>query len=112
MRKFFAVIVCIGTVLFVQGCATDRPVGVIFTDSSYDVQALDGNLQGLKMGTAVAESYFGLVGIGDCSINTAAKNGGIKEIKIVDKNCYSVLGYTKITTKVYGTIEQKKDEKK
>ncbi len=114
-KKAFVCVFCaLGAALLAGGCASaDKPLGVIFTDSSFNEQATGAELSQLKLGISVAESYFGLVGIGDCSIDTAAKNAGITEIKYVDKACYTIFGYTKITTKVYGSSpERGKDEDK
>ena len=104
MMRSTVVFLCLSAVLVsAGGCTSGRPVGVIYTNSSYDVHGLEGDLSDLKIGTSVGESYFGLFGFGDCSIATAAKNAGIKNIRIVDQDCKTVFGYTTITTKVYGT---------
>lgn len=104
MMRSVVVFFCLSMLLVsASGCMSGRPVGVIYTDSSYELQGLEGDLSNLKMGTSVGESYFGLFGFGDCSIATAAKNAGIKRIRIVDQDCKNVFGYTTITTKVYGT---------
>ena len=54
-----------------------------------------------KVGTAKATSILGMVA--DCSIKTAAANGGIKTIKYVDYDTKNTLGiYGEYTTTVYG----------
>ena len=63
----------------------------------------DGGMTYSKVGTAKATSILGMVATGDCSIKTAAANGGIKTIKYVDYDAKNILGiYGKYTTTVYG----------
>jgi hypothetical protein len=47
-------------------------------------------------------SAFGLVAWGDCSIETAAKAGGITQIRHIDYQSKNVLGYQEFTTIVKG----------
>jgi hypothetical protein len=104
IRNSLILAVCAAFItLFTTGCATgDRPIAGIYTNSSYDIQGTTGPLANLKVGTAEAKNYFGLVGLGDCSIDTATKNGGIKDIKYIDRSLMTILGFSTITTKVYG----------
>lgn len=56
-----------------------------------------------KVGTAVCKTYFGLVALGDCSIRTAAKNGGITDVGSVSSKHKNILGvYAEYTTVVTG----------
>ena len=56
-----------------------------------------------KVGVAECTSILALVATGDASIEAAAKNGNIKEIKYVDWHVENILGvYGKYTTTVYG----------
>lgn len=56
-----------------------------------------------KTGLAMVENYLGLISIGDCSIETAAKQGGIKTIEYADYEYFNVLGvYQKFTIKLHG----------
>ena len=103
IKNSLIIVVCaVFIALFATGCATDRPIGGIYTESSYDIQGTSGQLANLKVGTAEAKSYFGVVGLGDCSIDAATKNGGIKDIKYIDRSLKTLLGFSTITTKVYG----------
>ncbi len=57
----------------------------------------------VEKGEATCTSILALVAIGDCSIETAAKNGRIQSIKAVDTKAFSVLGiYSTYTTIVSG----------
>ncbi len=87
---------------FATGCVSDRPLGTIYTESTYDVQGNSGQLANLKVGTAEAKCYFGVVGLGDCSIDAATKNGDIKDVKYIDRSVKNLFGFSTITTKVYG----------
>lgn len=61
------------------------------------------NVRGSKMGTSKANSYLGLIAIGDASVDTAAKNAGITRISHVDSKKTSILGIVNTTvTIVYG----------
>ena len=56
-----------------------------------------------KAGSAKCKSYLGLVAVGDCSIEAAARAAGITEIHHVDYETLSVLGiYAEFVTIVYG----------
>ncbi len=88
-----------------SGCASILPVGVVYTDVSNPIDHAigDGSLAGLKKGESESKSYFGLIAVGDGSINAAAKNGRITRIKYVERKVNSVLGVVgTYTTVVYG----------
>jgi len=55
-----------------------------------------------KTGTAVCKNFFFLIGVGDCSVRTAMKNGGIKSLAGYDVHRENVLGFQTITTKAWG----------
>ena len=56
-----------------------------------------------KRGEASTSNILGLVAWGDASVETAARNGGIKEIQAADYEFMSVLGvYSSYTTIVLG----------
>lgn len=58
---------------------------------------------GNKVGEAECKSYIALIATGDCSVATAAKNGGIQSIGTVEHRAFNVLGvYTVYTTRVIG----------
>lgn len=90
--------------VLVSGCATAYPIGSLYTDLSLPTsvgQAEDTSYS--KVGKATCNSYFALIATGDCSIETAAKNGGISKIKFVDYKANNILGVIgEYTTVVYG----------
>lgn len=79
------------------------PPGMLYSEISApaDVDATGAEL-GSKVGRATSESYFGLVAMGDCSIEAAAANGGIERIDHVDYEFYNLLGLQRFTTVVIG----------
>lgn len=87
-------------VALMSSCATigtPAGIGVFYTD----VQAAGtatSNALGEKVGTSKATNILGLFSTGDASIQTAAKNAGIKKISHVDQNYKSFLG-------IFGTYE-------
>lgn len=89
---------------FAGARANDPVMGFIFKD----VQAPTPNNVGnggkiSKTGTATCTEILGWVATGDCSVATAAKNGGIQRIGTVEHKALNVFGvYTVYTTRVTG----------
>lgn len=101
MKKILIVMALLGLVM--GGCATYQPLGVIYTDVKGPMAVGDGPVSYSKVGIAEAQSVIGLIATGDCSIKTAAQNGGIKKIKYVDYHVNNILGVIgRYTTTVYG----------
>lgn len=78
--------------------------GCLFADVSAPMD-LDVEKSGLgtKSGEAKSKNVLGLISTGDCSIQTAAKNGGITDIRHVDYKFTNILGvYAEFTTVVHG----------
>jgi len=92
----------LGLAFLLSGCAASAPVGALYTDVKVPVTAT-ANAQGAKTGTAICTSILGLVATGDCSVEAAAKNGGINKVFTVDSKNLSYLGvYATFTTTVTG----------
>jgi hypothetical protein len=101
MKKLFVLILGI---VFLTGCAVVKsPVtGLIYSDVKAPF-AVTSNTGADKVGTAQAKSILGIVGIGDASIETAAKSAGITRIHHVDEHITGILGiYATYTVVVYG----------
>lgn len=72
--------------------------GVIYTGSKYPQSVanngqnteLETDLSQLKQGKATAGSFFGLVEVGNASIDKATKNAGITKIHYIDTNMQKV----------------------
>jgi hypothetical protein len=61
------------------------PIGVIFSDIGSPVDiTFAGTMIGDQQGTARAYSILYLFAFGDCSVDAATRNGGIKEVHQID----------------------------
>ena len=96
-------------VLCVTGCSIVAPVvppqGLLYSQTKAPISTDFANTPvGSKQGQASASCVLGLIATGDCSIQTAAQEGGIKTITHADYEFMSVLGsvYSKTTVIVYG----------
>ena len=103
MKKVKLIVAMIALCGFVLGgCATYLPGGSIYTGVQGPIGTAAGNVKYSKVGKASAKSVLGFVAFGDCSIQTAVKNGGIKKIKYIDWDVDNILGIGTYTTTVYG----------
>ncbi len=60
-------------------------------------------VEGLRYGEASAINILGLIAIGDCGIQAAAKEGNIGTVEFADYTNFNVLGiFQKTTVTVYG----------
>lgn len=84
------------------GCAVMAPLnGSLYTEVTAPV-AVGPATGSSKVGEAKATSIVG-VALGDCSIETAMKNGGITKIHHVSSKLKNILGvYAEYITVVYG----------
>lgn len=102
MIALFIMSIFVGSLLV--GCMPVKsPVmGVLFTDVKAN-DSVTSNAVSKKTGTAKCIAVLGLVAVGDCSIESAMKNGGITKIHHVDYNAKNFLGiYAEYTVDVYG----------
>lgn len=86
--------------LLMSACAYS-PTAALVSMPKTPVSATSAT-QVTKEGEAVCWNILGIAAYGDCSIETAKKNGGIKEVVSVDQDNFSVLGLfykTKIIVK-------------
>ncbi len=109
MRKSVALsaVLCLSMVLL-AGCYTAPvvpPVGGIYSDYSAPLTA-DFNGQDAqpdKTGQASSASVLGLFAWGDCSVHTAAEQGGLYSVSYCDYHYKNVLGiYQKFTVIAHG----------
>ena len=81
-------------------------MGLFYTDATYPITATGINSQDfttMKKGTASTNNILFLVEIGDASIDTAAKNGNIKQISHIDIQEKSVfISWRGVKVIVYG----------
>jgi hypothetical protein len=84
------------------GFVADGPFGWALTKSKTPV-TVGSAKTGPKQGKACIHAYFGLLSVGDASIEAAMKPAGIKEIYAVHNENLSILGtYTRQCTVVSG----------
>ena len=100
--KIMATATITATVLMTTGCLRapfQPPVGSAYTDytAPLGVEVTDTKI-GPKTGQAKTTSILGLVAFGDASIQTAAKNGGLKKVYHADYKYFNVLGIIQETT--------------
>lgn len=105
MKKIVKSIFAVAIAMSLASCGALGSVagsGALYTDIAQG-EMVTSNSLGSKVGTAVANSYCGLVAIGDASVQTAARSAGIKKISHVDSKKSSILGIINThTTVVYG----------
>lgn len=102
MKKLF---VLLTTFALLGGCATAMsPVnGALYTNVKAPLTATPAPEQAQRVGRASVRSILGLIASGDASINTAARNGGIREIHYVDYEAQNFFGIlSEFTVVVYG----------
>ncbi len=85
------------------GAYAPSPVtGFLFTDVKGNAMVTSNSL-GSKVGSAEASSILGIIGTGDVSVQTIAKNANISKISHVDYHTKNILGiYATHTVFVYG----------
>ena len=103
MKTLLRLLVVLVLVSLVSGCAMVQApvVGILFTDVSAPLVATSETAHS-KVGVSKCNAIIGIA-TGDCSIEAAMKNGGIRKIQHVDYHVKSYLGlYAECTTTVYG----------
>ncbi len=92
MLKKIASTVVLSSVVFLGGCAMQPTHATVYSNatSPYMVTSAEA---GSKVGeSGTCKNLLGIIATGDCSIATAAKNGGIKTVSTVDWKGTNVLG--------------------
>jgi TRL-like protein family len=104
MKKMSFLVVCAAfLVILGAGCASPIPVGAIYANVKMPHSTTNLKTKTrLKMGSAESEAYFGIVAVGDSSIETAMKNGKIKKVHHVDWRVKNICGVARYKVIVYG----------
>lgn len=98
MRKLILALGLGGSMAFFAGCSVAGTApGVIYTGNITPGIATSAS-GALKEGSATCKNILGLVALGDCSIDTAAKAGGISQIRSVDSKNFGILGLYSTST--------------
>ncbi|MCB1169454.1 MAG: TRL-like family protein [Leptospiraceae bacterium] len=101
MRKL-SILILFVSMFAIGNCASGGfgPTGFIFTSTKIGVHGTSPN--GAKSGEACAQSFLGLVAIGDASVSAAAAAGGITAVQSIDIEVFSLLVYGQACTVVRG----------
>ena len=75
MKRFWFVI-ALGAVGMLMSCATMIPIGGLYTGAKFPMMVTSNGNTSSKTGEAQCISILTLIAVGDCSIETAKKNGG------------------------------------
>jgi len=103
MKQRLPLLMFLVGVALLSGCATTMPVGALYTEVQLPITATEASGSGSKVGTATCTSILSLLATGDCSINAAAKSGGITKIHHVDWQARNILGlYGEYHVSVHG----------
>lgn len=103
MRKALVLLLLLGGVVGLSGCATAVPAGTLYYGAELPVDAESVEGEATKKGTSTCNSYLFMFAVGDCTIQTAKENGNIDKIHHVDwdsSNVLGLIGTYKVT--VYG----------
>jgi hypothetical protein len=114
VRAGLYLVVVLAAAVLLTGCAAGLSSGLVVTPmpmlfADYKVpcnriQAPEGEVgSASKVGEAEAINVLGVVAVGDASIQSAMKSGGITKIHHVDCHVYSIMGiFCQVTMLVYG----------
>ncbi|MDD7472795.1 MAG: TRL-like family protein [Bdellovibrionota bacterium] len=87
MKKLLLVLI-----LILAGCATSAPMGMVYTEVKLPVNVTSNGQAYARTGVAECKSILGLVAFGDCSIESAKKQGGVSRVYHVDWEARNILG--------------------
>jgi hypothetical protein len=96
--KKLGFVFAVWAILMLMGCATVIPIGTMYTEAKFPMFATSNGGTGSKVGESECTSMFALIATGDCSIETAKRNGGITKVYTVDGDVKNILG-------IYGTYK-------
>ncbi len=91
MRPVLNLLVVSVCVLGLAGCVYAPINGVIWNDVKWGDTATSAP-SGSNIGSACAEQWFWVVGIGDASVEAAKANGNVSTVSSVDHTTTSLLG--------------------
>ena len=92
MKNKLKMLCVAGAVMTLTGCAYSMPIGAFYTDVELPISATAASSSSPKRGEASCVSYVSVYLKGDCSIETAKKNGKITTVTSVDWHYDSILG--------------------
>ena len=99
MKKFFLVL---AVVLFGAASANAEFLGGFIYNGATTPGGGYTNAAASKQGTSTCKNIWYIVSVGDCSVRTAMKNGGIRTLSGYDVHRENILGFQTITVKAWG----------
>jgi hypothetical protein len=98
----------LGLAMGLSACAafTGPGGGLLYTEAklpSHDLEVNSETTLAAKTGSATCTNILGLIATGDCSVETAKKNGGISRVSSAQWDVKNILGiYAEYHLKVLG----------
>lgn len=107
MRKVSLALGLAGFAMLLGGCYTAPimpPMGAITSISApLSAEYSPETTVSTRSGRASTFAVLGLVSVGDCSIEAAARDGGLRQVNHADYSYLNILGiWQRFTVKVYG----------
>lgn len=90
--KTKTMLAALATTGILAGCATNVPVGMVYTGVTLPANATSNTGTPSKIGVAECNSVLSLFAYGDCSFDAAKKNGGITKVNHADWKAENILG--------------------
>ena len=86
MKQILALLSILFVAVFISGCSSVMPMGVLHTKTTLPMQVNtpDSIPKDAKIGTSKSTSYFGLILKGDAGIHKAMENGDLTKVYYVD----------------------------
>ena len=102
MRKNEKIFTAMGVLaLLSMPAMASELIGFIYQDTTHQLLGSSA-VAPAKTSVATCTQYFGVVALGNCSIKKAMANGKINALPYADQQTKNILGYKKVTTRVYG----------
>lgn len=103
MKKFLGLMLfVVALAVSIQTAKANEPIFGFIYKNTTEAGSGFSNAAVSKKGTATCRSFFGVVGLGNCSINEAAKEGKIKNVTYYDVHTRNIIGFKTVTVNVYG----------
>lgn len=90
-------------VAFGTGCVySPTGPGIIYMNVKGPIDPYEGT-RTTKTGEACQMTFLALFALGDASVETAKRNGDIREVTTIDHKSFNVLGFGSFCTVIHGT---------
>ena len=99
MKKLF---LALAVIIFSATCANAEFLGGFIYNGATTPGGGYTTTPASKQGTSTCKNIWYIVSVGDCSVRTAMKNGGIRSLSGYDVHRENILGFQTITVKAWG----------